>query len=111
MYRLITPSYENLSDEDKQRVDNEAYPFNDNVRFQGFDGNNDPHYGITSYLVTHLQRFTEVPPDLNSHSSATIDQYRRMLRAFKPMTDPYPHNGLTAEQLIQILTAGLPPKQ
>jgi len=110
MYRVLTPSYEKLSDEDKKRVDKEAYPFNDNVKFQGFDGNNDPHFGIASYLVTDLKRFTEVQPDLNSHSIATIDQYRRMLRAYKPMLDPYPHKGLTADQIIKILTAGVPPK-
>lgn len=111
MYRLLTPSYEKLSDAEKQRIQAESTPFDDNVKFQGFDGNNDPHYGITTYLVGQLKRYTEVPLGLNSHTSSTLGQYRRMLAAFKPMiAESYPREGLTADQIIKILTAGAPPK-
>lgn len=109
MYRLLTSSYEKLSKKDKDRVQAEADPYGDYVEYQGFDGNNDKHLGIVSFLVKELGRYDELEgkEDLNSHSVATLQQYRRMLEVFNSIIEPgYPTNGLTADQIIQILKGG-----
>jgi uncharacterized protein YfbU (UPF0304 family) len=111
MFRLLTPSYDKLSASDKKRVQTEAHPFGSSVKFEGFDANNDPHYGISTHLVGQLKRYDEVPLGLNSHSSASLGRYRRMLKAYRPLlADGYPREGLTADQIIMVLTAGLPPR-
>jgi uncharacterized protein len=105
MFRLLTPSYDKLSQSDKDRIEKEAAPFGgDDTKFQGFDGNNDPHYGVVRYLVKDLERYDELTnAPLNSHSSATLGKYRRMLAVYNTMLDPYPQEGLSADQIIQIL--------
>jgi uncharacterized protein YfbU (UPF0304 family) len=106
MYRLLTSSFERLSGPDKKRVESEAGVFKDYIRYRGFDGNNDEHLGVVSYLVGTLKRYTEIKnPDLNSHSIATLQKYRRMLEVHDRLIDPYPLDGLTADQIIQILNA------
>lgn len=56
--------------------------------FVGFDGNEEPHYGVALMLVEKLDRFTEWQDrDLNSHHR-TLDRYRAMLRAYDRMEIP-----------------------
>jgi uncharacterized protein YfbU (UPF0304 family) len=106
MYRLLAFSFDELSDEDKARVKSESSPFDDYVKFQGFDGNHDPHHGVVGYLVRDLKRYDELQGhNVNSHTQSTLPKYRKMLKVFEPMRDPYPRDGLTANQLIQILKA------
>jgi len=103
MFRILTPSYEKLSDEDKARVQREAAPFGDDYKFQGFDGNNDEHYGIAGYLVEDLERYGELNKhNLNSHSSTTLPTYRRMLAQFNRVKLA-PKYELNADQIISIL--------
>jgi uncharacterized protein len=104
MYRLLTSSFEKLSEPEKKRVEAEVDVFKDYVKFQGFDANNDEHYGVVSYLVKDLRRFEELKDTyLNSHSIATLTTYRNMLQVFNTMGPTYPRDGLSADQIIQIL--------
>lgn len=104
MYRLLRSSFEKLGRSDQVRVRKEAAPHAEYIEYQGFDGNNDPHLHIVSVLVKDLDRYTEIKsPDLNSHSSGTLPTYRNMLRRLEPMLEPYPHGGLTADQIIEVL--------
>lgn len=106
MYRLLTRSFNKLPPAEQTKVRAEAAPFEDYVKFQGFDANNDDHYGVGQYLVEHLGRYDELKDKyLNSHSSSTLPKYRRMLQVFRPMIDPYPLDGLSADQIIEILKA------
>lgn len=103
MFRILTPSYDKLSDEDKARVQKEVDPFGNEYKFQGFDGNNDEHYGIVGYLVENLNRYGELNKhNLNSHSSMTLPTYRRMLAQFKRIKLG-PKYELDADQIISIL--------
>jgi uncharacterized protein YfbU (UPF0304 family) len=104
MYRLLTSSFNKLSAAEQARVKTEAAPFSDYVEFRGFDANNDEHFGVVSYLVKDLERYDELKGKyLNSHSSGTIATYRRMLKVFEPMASSYPHDGLSADQIIKVL--------
>jgi len=103
MYSLVSSSYDKLAPSEKKKVRDGADPFDDYVVFQGFDFNNDDHAGVASYLVNHLGRYTNIDPSINSHNSTTIHKYRKMLSIYKDITDPYPAEGLSADQLIAIL--------
>ena len=55
------------------------------LTFDGFDGNNDRHYGLASFLVQDMGRFEEFKGrPLNSHSQSSMPKYRNMLPANPP---------------------------
>ena len=107
VWRFLERSYANLSEKDKDRVKKETEPFWEDVVFPGFDGNDETeHLTIAQFLINELGRFVEFKDrDLNSHMPS-IDEYRRMVRAFKPMR---PHlrgrNFLNAGHIIELLNA------
>jgi uncharacterized protein YfbU (UPF0304 family) len=105
MYRLIESSFEKLSKSEKERVTKESDPSGAYVKFQGFDGNHDDHYGILSDLVNVLEKYQERKGGiLDSHSQIQLHKYRKMLSVFQPIIEPsYPLDGLTADQLITVL--------
>jgi uncharacterized protein YfbU (UPF0304 family) len=104
MYRSVEPSLRKLSGDEQERVKSEADPYGQYVTFQGFDANNDDHYGVLSDLVNVLGKYEERKDGIfNSHSMASLTKYRSMLGVFHSMSNP--HGGLTGDQLIQILKA------
>lgn len=59
--------------------------------FIGFDGNEEPHFGVATMLIKELDRFTEwADRPLNAHSR-TIDKYRRMKAVYDRLD--IPHDG------------------
>jgi uncharacterized protein YfbU (UPF0304 family) len=50
MWRLLEESYANLPEIDRQKVQKETHRSSE-IKFPGFDANNEPHYGITRYLI------------------------------------------------------------
>lgn len=75
MCRVMENSIEQLNDSD-------GLPDNAMPVFVGFDGNEEPHYGVATMLVENLDRFTEwADRDLNSHH-ITLDRYRAMKRVY-----------------------------
>ena len=107
VWRFLERSYANLSEKDKERVKKEAKPFGENVVFPGFDGNDETeHFSIAQFLINELGRFVEFKGrDLNSHMPS-IDEYRRMIRAFEPMK-PRLRGGnlLSVGHIIKLLNA------
>ncbi|GAA0302458.1 YfbU family protein [Rhodovulum strictum] len=54
--------------------------------FEGFDLNNDDHYGVAKVLVEKLNRFTDLPnASANSHSVASLPRYRQLLERYEPI--------------------------
>lgn len=102
MYRRLSGSLKDLSEADRKRIEKDAYPFGDYLKYQGFDGNNDDHCGVVDHLVRQLGLYEEINADLNSHSSATIGQYRKMLQRIENIP-PHPNFKLTADQIIAVL--------
>ena len=101
MYRVLIRSFGALTDKEGLSPDD--------VKFQGFDGNNESKRHA---FVEHLKkegRWTEVLTGyLNSHSMSTMSLYPRMLSNFKPIHDGImaSHSGnwlLTADQIKQVL--------
>jgi hypothetical protein len=89
MWSALEWGYSNLSDDGRGVIAKEARPFGDNVRFPGFDGNEESeHYSVARFLIDSMGSWQEFRGhDLNSHAPV-IDRYRRMLAAYRRMTSP-----------------------
>lgn len=80
MYRTIEPSIEKLSDSEVEALDINA------IEFEGFDGNNDKHYGQASFMIKELGLYDEFRQrELNSHTSFSLAKYRKMLSVFEEL--------------------------
>jgi hypothetical protein len=77
-------------------------------RYEGFDANNDPHYGVARFIIEYLDGFDGFESALNSHSRGTLPMYRRMLAAYRTIepTGRY----LSGAQLVDILKERVHPE-
>lgn len=109
MWWIIEEAFGKLSEPERDRLKKEAEPFGEHVRFAGFDGNNEDHYGIARYLVDDMKRFKYFAGrDLNSHSQ-TVPGYLRMYEVFEPIRAKLADRSLTVDELIEILKARIHP--
>ena len=53
--------------------------------FAGFDANNDEHYGFSVFILDVKGLYAESAPAKNSHSSATLGVYRRMVSVWQSL--------------------------
>lgn len=104
MWSFIEHSYQNLSDEDKHKLEEDAAPFGKDPKFQGFDGNNETEYmGTAMFVVNDLDRFEEFKGrSFNSHCPS-IDSHQRMLSAFEPIRKKLTFEPLSVNELTTIL--------
>ncbi|WP_404294196.1 YfbU family protein (plasmid) [Microvirga sp. RSM25] len=110
MWMVLERSYNKLSEEEKKRIKVEAEPFGGDVRFGGFDANNERHFGVAQYLIQHLNRFDDFKDRyLNSHSQV-VDVYKRMNHVFEPIVQGLHGKNLDADQIIQVLKASRYPE-
>lgn len=69
--------------------------------FEGFDLNNDDHYGFADHLLGDRGLFAEsAGRPRNSHSKASLPRYQKMMTAWKQAVDPYQLTDLEAEAVI-----------
>lgn len=106
MWSQIETYYGRLSAEDKATIKTEALPYGAEVKFPGFDGNDElecSYMSIAEFLIKDLRRFTNFTDrDLNSHDEM-LDSYRKMLEVFRPMRLHIPDSPITAAELISLL--------
>ncbi|MHC8348690.1 YfbU family protein [Pseudomonas sp. RT4P38] len=83
MWSLLEGAFEELDEHGRKALADAADPFGKDVKFPGFDGNNEHEYlSIARILVKDLGRWSEFTGRiLNSHRSTT-DSYRCMLAVF-----------------------------
>lgn len=57
------------------------WPYN---QWRGFDGNNDPHFGVARTLIVELGEFADSRKgvNLNSHTQSSLPRYQRMYEKF-----------------------------
>lgn len=105
MWSFIERAYQNLSDDDRNKLEKEADPFGKDPRFPGFDGNNESeHMSIASFLINELGRFQVFKDrDLNSHMP-TLETSRRMLSVFKKIRVTLSDGPMTLQQLTLVLS-------
>jgi len=78
MYRVINNLISSLTDEQKETLEI------DKIKFEGFDQNNDKHYGFMAYLIEKDGCYKElIGQYLNSHNIISISKYRLMLPVYK----------------------------
>jgi uncharacterized protein YfbU (UPF0304 family) len=98
MWSCIERSVEDL--EPKEQTDIKALRW----QFSGFDGNNDPHYGIAKTFIKRLGNWEEFKDrGLNSHSRASLPRYRSLLAKYQALVEDQQGEPLTAAQLRDLL--------
>jgi len=98
MYRWLGQSYDGLAD--KSGID--AH----DVKFRGFDGNNETDHLCFGEFLTSEGKYEESPV-FNSHSQV-IEMYRRMLKEFEQVKNEYP---LGKADIQRILAAMIHPSR
>lgn len=96
MYRSLSSSYEQLSDKSGIAADE--------VKFVGFDGNNESEYLSYAEFLASEGKYEESPVD-NSHMQV-LETYRRMLAEFDQVKQNYP---LEKADIQRILAAMILP--
>ncbi|MEB3245852.1 MAG: YfbU family protein [Vampirovibrionales bacterium] len=91
MFRALNNSYDRLEDKTDISVKE--------IQFEGFDANNDSHYGYMNYVLSDRGRYDESMP-MNSHCQATLPMYRRMLSVWESFDKPV---NLNSEQIKSII--------
>ena len=80
MYRRIENAKAKLKPEEKEELDLSRIDFN------GFDANNDLHYGYMTFQVEKMNLWEEHKDNyLNSHDQTSILKYRRLLEYQKEL--------------------------
>ena len=103
MWTFLEEGYEALSTADKEKVRNSPSGYGSAVRFLGFDGNHDDHFGIAVFLIEKMGRFRRFAGrELNSHHPV-IDGYRAMIRTFEPIRATLIGRSMTADEVIAVL--------
>lgn len=106
MWEHVQDSFDALAPDEKERVLKEvgiAKP----PRYEGFDGNNDDHYGVAFFIIKRGDRFERFEKALNSHSRATLPMYRRMLSVYRTIEPASRH--LSASELNEVFKARIHP--
>lgn len=102
MWTVIEREYATLDQSEKDQLKSDLRLRND-PRFEGFDGNNDAHYGVARHLVTQLGRFSNFSSrDLNSHSAMSLPRYLEMLPKYRAVATRN-HGSVTTKDLAEIL--------
>lgn len=112
MWEFMEEGFDALTPQEKDVLAEKAHPFGRDVKFRGFDGNNESQLmSITLFLIDKMDRFQRFAGrDLNSHMPS-MDGYQRMYKVFKPWYDNYPHRTLNVDELAGILNAWRYPQE
>ncbi|WP_426197700.1 YfbU family protein [Massilia sp. DWR3-1-1] len=104
MWSFIEEAYEVLSPEQKAQIVQEVGPWAKDVKFRGFDGNQEgTQMAIASFLVEKMNRFQRFQGrSLNSHSS-TLREYAAMYHQFEGIRPTLVGKRLDVTQLIELL--------
>jgi uncharacterized protein len=112
MWRFIEVGYDKLSKGDKEQLEKDVGPLGKNVRFPGFDGNNEPHIHIARYMIDVMShRFESFKGrNLNSHHPS-VEGYQRMYEVFEPMRAALVGRELNLAEMTAILKAWVHPER
>jgi uncharacterized protein YfbU (UPF0304 family) len=106
MWEFLESGYEKLDKKGKDQLGKDADPFGKNVRFAGFDGNNETeHMGIARFMVKEMERFSRFEGrDLNSHHPS-LESHRRMLAVWLPIRQGLIGREMSITEMAKILNA------
>jgi uncharacterized protein YfbU (UPF0304 family) len=100
LYRVLISSYDKLKDKQGLTLDD--------VKFLGFDGNNESKRWAFAEHLKKEGRWTEtLTGGLNSHSMSTMSLYPKMLKRFEPIRqqilDSHSDWTITADQIKKVI--------
>ncbi|HMJ47872.1 MAG TPA: YfbU family protein [Ferruginibacter sp.] len=99
MFRYIKNAKERLSAAELAGLDLPK------IKFEGFDGNNDPHYHFAIFMIEKQKKYEEHDPNgLNSHSMTSMIKYRKMLPVYKEILDAMIYD-FSAPELQRLIDA------
>lgn len=106
MWSFIEEAYEQLTITEKSALEAKADPFGKDVKFLGFDGNNESEYmNIANFLVQDMNRFSRFTSRyLNSHCPS-IEGHQRMLVKFLAIRHILGSRGLSVQEMAEVLNA------
>ncbi len=97
MFRWISKSIDELNDKEKEIINNLEY---NNLKFSGFDANNDTHYNILYTMKTQFGKWEEIDKNFNSHSEINLINYIIQLNRYKKIKKS--SEVLSITQLIEL---------
>lgn len=79
MFGIIESSIDRLTGEQAEEA--KGWHYN---QWRGFDGNNDPHYGVARTMIEELGEFEQSRKgvNVNSHTQSSLPHYRSMYEKF-----------------------------
>lgn len=89
---------------ERDKLASDAKPFS--LSFSGFDGNNDAHYHVATFMIRDMDRFEEFKGrNMNSHSQGSLPTYRDMLERYRKVNRDAGFSGrsFTAEQILAVV--------
>lgn len=110
MWSFIEFAYSKLTDEERQKLAEDAAPFGENPQFYGFDGNNESeHMSVAMFLVNQLDRFQWFKGRSFNCHHRSLDAHKRMLSVFEPIRSSLAYSSLNVEQLTRIIREQIHP--
>ncbi|MEB0308342.1 YfbU family protein [Pseudomonas sp. 10B1] len=108
MWSALEDSFNALNMEGRGQLAAAADPFGNDVKFPGFDGNNESQLlAIAQIFVSDLERWSEFSGRINNSHMRTTDGYKRMLAVFDEIRTNKLHNHdynlFGVEELAQVL--------
>jgi uncharacterized protein YfbU (UPF0304 family) len=113
MWSCMEHSIERLTEQDKLTVLAEAGATALDIKFEGFDGNNEGEHGsVARFLIRDLERFQTFKDraDLNSHFPY-LDTYRRMAEAFMRIRPRLTMGVMGPAEIVEVLKARIHPER
>jgi uncharacterized protein YfbU (UPF0304 family) len=84
-------------------TDRATIPEHDRTVFEGFDANNEPHYGVARMMIEEMGRWTEFKGrPINSHAQI-LHRYRQMLERYNG-NGASKMGGLKLDEIVAILS-------
>lgn len=104
MWTTVEAQFERLSKDDRSEIAKAVERPVEDLRFNGFDANNEPHFGIATFMVKDFRRWRRFEGrKLNCHYPS-IASHRRMLKEYKKQNKSV-GTEFTVDQFIQIFNA------
>ena len=107
MWDIIEDSFQRLAPEDQKKVTEGVPKHLSDVKFGGFDGNNEgDHLSVAAFTIEKLGKFSRFKNrELNSHLPVTLEHYRSMYRAFEPLVKGG-DGVLKVDDIVAVIKAG-----
>jgi len=111
MWSAVEYAYDDLSAEDKDKLAEDAAPFGNSPKFEGFDGNNESsHVSVARFLIDDLERFQEFKGRVLNCHHHSLSMHGRMLDVFHSVRENMTTGSLSLSDLTAILKGRIQPE-